>query len=395
VIIMLSLSAHAIIWAWEYMIYPMYVGKIKIAFSLEAANGDPIVSELKKEFCRQLDSLDLMGEVRVMDLPVDKKFDSSIDAEIYAKKKDINLLVWGHIKKGQLEGQEVVQPRLRFTYIYPKPYKKNIEELLWGDVKLAVVDRKWEIAVRNSIVDIDAVAKNLMEISLFIIGLCLLLRRDTKRCVGVFEGLHTRLPQGPFVRDRKRTAFLERFDQILIQALDLRGMYLYQSGKTQELKRCLERMIQINNAIPGAHINLAKLCYLEGNMDGARYHTNQADALEPNNPLCIINRAFFAILDRKYQKAVGYYNGLTKIKDWSLACNTLEVVLFLEDEWKKHKDNLGLLFGAGLMNYHFVDKRRGKSQLNKFIKKIDKQKVRKEYSPLFITAERTIKNRTR
>jgi hypothetical protein len=74
-----------------------------------------------------------------------------------------------------------------------------------------------------------------------------------------------------------------------------------------------------------------------------------------------------------------------------MSCNTLEVALFLEDESKKRKDNLGFLFAAGFVNYHFADKRRGKLKLKNFIKKVDKQKVRREYSPLFITAERTIK----
>ena len=391
-IIAISLILHLLFWSWAYIVYPLFISKIKIAFSLKVPGEDPLLDELKKEFCYQLDSLNLMREVKVMDLPLDKRFETSVEAEKYSKKKDINLLVWGHMKKGQLQGQEVTECKLKFTYIYPKLSKRNVEELLRSDVKLAVVDSNWRIAVSNSIVDIDAVGKNMMEISLFIVGLCLLLRRDTERCVYVFEKLNDCLQLSPPFSDRRRAAFLKRFDQIFIEALDLRAMYLFQGDKMQECKKCFERMLQIDYDIPGAHINLAKLCYLEGNMDRARYHTNQAERLEPNNPLCTINKAFFAILEGKFPKADQLYNKLTKSMNWSMQCNTLEVALFLEDEWKNHKDNLGLLFAAGFMNYHFADKRRGKLQLKNFIKRFNKQKVQREYSPLFITAEITIKS---
>jgi hypothetical protein len=390
-IIAISVILYLLFWSWAYIIYPRFISKIKIAFSLEVPGNDPLLDELKKEFYFQIDSLNLKREVRVIDLPSDKRFQTTVEAEKYSKSKHINLLVWGHMKKGQLEGQEVAESRLKFTYIYPTLSKKNIEELLRSDVKLAVVDRNWRIAVRNSIVDIDTVSRNVMEISLFIVGLCLLLWRDTERCVDVFEELHSCLQQGPPLSDKRRVTFLKRFDQIFIEALDLRTMYLFQGGKMQECKKCLERMLEINYAIPGAHINLAKLCYLEGNMGDARYHTNQADRLVPNNQLSLLNKAFFAILDKKFEKANDLYNKLIAPVDWSMSCNTLEVALFLEEEWKKHKDNVGFLFAAGFVNYHFADKRRGKLQLKNFIKRIDKQKVRKEYSPLFITAERTIK----
>jgi tetratricopeptide (TPR) repeat protein len=390
-IIACSVTLHVLYWGWEYIIYPMYIGKIKIAFSLEIPGRDPLLDELRQEFCSQLDSLNLMGKIKVLDVPSDKRFETNTEAEEYSRRKDINLLVWGHMKKGQLEGQQVAEFRLKFTCVYPKVSKKKIEELLQGDVKLAVVDRNWRIAVDNSFADIDAVARNLMEISLFIIGLCLLLWKDTERCLEVFEKLRTCLQRGPQIKDKKRTAFQERFDYILIQALDLRAMYLYQSDQAQECKKDLERMLQINNAIPGAHINLARLCYKDGNMRSARYHTNQADQLKPNNPLSIINRAFFAILDRKFQKAAGFYNRLPRAKDWSMGCNTLEVALFLEDERKKHKDNLGLLYAAGFMNYHFVDKRRGRLQLKNFVKIVTKKNLQKQYGPLFIVAQQTTK----
>jgi hypothetical protein len=167
-IIAISVILHAIFWAGAYIVYPLYISKIKIAFSLEVPGKEPLLDELKKEFCYQLDSLNLMREVKVIDLPSDKRFETNVKAEKYSKKKNINLLVWGHMKKGQLEGQEVAESRLKFTYIYPKLHKKNIEELLRNDVKLAVVDRNWRIAVGNSIVDIDTVSRNMMEISLFI-----------------------------------------------------------------------------------------------------------------------------------------------------------------------------------------------------------------------------------
>jgi tetratricopeptide (TPR) repeat protein len=385
-----TVMVHFVFWIWAYAIYPLYIGKIKIAFSLDIPEQDPILDELKREFWFQLDSLNLSHAVKIIELPRDKRFSDSDEAEEYSKKKDINLLVWGHMKKGQVDAQEVAEARLKFTYTYPTFSKKSLDELLKKDVKLAVVNRNWRIAIRNSIVDIDAVARNMMEISLFIIGLCLLLGRDIKRCLNVFEKLRGSLAPNVGTNDRRRAAFLQRFEQIHIQALDVLAIYLYQGNRMRELRICLERMIDINNAIPSAHINLAKLRYLEGDMDSARYHTNQADRLQANNPLCVINRAFFAVLEHKFEKAGKLYAGLTKNKDWSLACNTLEVSLFLEDEWNKHSDNIGLLFGAGFMNYHFVDKRRGKRQLKNFLKLVNRQEDKRPYSRLFALAQSAV-----
>lgn len=390
-IIVFFLVAHAMVWAWMYIVYPIYIRKIKIAFALEVASNDPILDELNKEFRHQLDLLNLKGEIKLIDLPRDKKFETNADAEQYSKKKYINLLIWGHTKKGELDAQEICEFKLKFTYVYPKLFIKRIEELLRSDVKLAITHRNWKIVTKNSFLDTDVIARNLTEISLFIIGLCLLLWRDAETCVQVFEKLYTCLQQGPSIKDTRRVTFIKRFERIFIEALDLKGTDLYLSDRMEEWKECMERMNEIDTTIPGVHINLAKLNYLQENMEKARHHTNRADSLIPNNPLSIINKAFFAILDRKFEKAVHFYNKLTQLKDWTMSCNTLEVILFLEDEWKKQTDNLGFLFAVGFMNYHFADKRRGKLQLRKFAKTVKKQGIQKEYSPLFIVAEMAVK----
>ncbi len=391
-IIGVVLLLNLLLWVWHNRIYPLYISKIKIAFSLEVENQDPLLKEIRKEFDNQLDILKAKDKIKVIDLPSDKKFGSETEAEKYCKMRDINLLIWGHTKRGKLEGDEIVDFKLKLTYIYRRPVRK-VEELLRSDIKSAIIDRNWKIVTKNSFQDIDFVTKDLMEVSLFIIGLCLLLEQDLERCIEVFDKLDNCLQQARFGPHQGRDAFTKRFRIIFIDALGARGITLYYENKTEEWKKILERMLQIDITIPAVHINLARLYYLGGNIQQARFHTNQAEGLTPGHPWVLLNKAFFSVLDRKFDKAAKFYEELSeKFGEKGIQCNPLEVALFLEDEWRNKKDNLGFLFAAGFINYYFADKRRGWIQIKKFIRKIGDSS--KEYAPLYVVADRMIKHKT-
>jgi len=107
------------------------------------------------------------------------------------------------------------------------------------------------------------------------------------------------------------------------------------------------------------------------NLEGAKDYIEKAKNIDKNHPTIYIDSAFFAILDKNYESALFWYEKVMNL----IASADLAVIPLLEflfDRYKENKNELAYLFAIGIINYKFVDREKGLSDLSNFIRKAKK-----------------------
>jgi len=152
-------------------------------------------------------------------------------------------------------------------------------------------------------------------------------------------------------------------------------------GNTDD--RYADKTIKMDENSFIAHQNMALLKWLEGDKDKARFHTERAWRIKPGHPLPRFNKAFFLIYDRKYEQGLKQYKKIKYVGD----TNIIDVIEFIEKEFEKFKNNLGLLFIAGWLNIQYADQARGADQLRLFLEQAESDP---SYAVLSVEAQRTL-----
>lgn len=396
-ILILPLVALELIWLviWLFKSYrlPIFSKRINLAFSLKS-EGDTsaIVQEVEKEMRREMQLLSVTESLKIIELPTDVKFEAYREAEKYITKKDIDLLIWGDTKSGSSEGKSIIELKLKFTYNYKIPISEGLKNLLSREVHISMMNRKWAIVREQSFKELDIIAMNILQVSLYILTICLTLRNNFDMAIEICEKLQANVRTLDNMAKKIFGVFIERTLQLLEELYRIKAeAYRWRNNSNIE-KLYLDKMLDINyNSYP-AHISIARWYYKNGQEQKAREHNNTAEKLQPKNPLSKLNYAFFSLVDRKFEKAAELYTEIKKENYDSRI--VLGVVEWFDEEYEKNKHNLGLLFAGGFFNFYLLDPKRGEKQLKKFMKLAEKARLgtnNNEYSPLAIVAERAFK----
>ncbi|MEZ4752752.1 MAG: hypothetical protein R3A13_00335 [Bdellovibrionota bacterium] len=110
---------------------------------------------------------------------------------------------------------------------------------------------------------------------------------------------------------------------------------------------------------------LAFSSYRLGKVEDAKKYTDEISKINSEDPVYLINRAFFGLLDREYNKALNYYKkfAFSKAVNGALVNSVLE---FLLEHRDRNKGEPGFDFALGLVNYAHQDRQLGRTDLHTF-----------------------------
>lgn len=324
-------------------------------------------------------------------MPSDINFSDANIAEKFITRKGIRLLVWGNTIEGNLNNTPFTQFNIKLSYqhgIFDKDKQKRFVD----DIGTAVQRKLWGVWQPNSFHQLVVVSDNVIEISLFTLGVCLATVPSISyllKSVDIFEKLDLILkerredinfPNLKFVKQKVRAFLRDSYNFLLM-------FYWGQHKNLNEAIGYAEKAIKMdeNNFI--AHQNMAVFRWLKGQKELAEYHTKRAWHIRPGHPLPRFNKAFFFINDRKFESGLKQYKKIEYAGD----TNIVDVIEFIEKEFEKTPNNLGLLFVAGWLNTQYADQVRGVAQLQDFLLKSDSQQ---EYNPLIIETHKVLATRT-
>ncbi|MCQ9206183.1 MAG: hypothetical protein NG737_07735 [Omnitrophica bacterium] len=325
--------------------------------------------EIKKKFREQIATYKLQDDVKIKELPTDINFSDAKSAEAFIAKKGIRLLVWGNTTEGNIKNAPFSQFNVKLSYQHGVIDKDKRKRFL-DDIGMATQRRIWGIRQPDSFFHLAIVSGNVFEISLYTLGACLATVQNVSyllKSVDIFERLQDILktrkqdinfPNLQLVKQKTRSFLRDAYTLLLI----------FFWNRLKNLDKAIEyadKAIKIDENNFDAHQNMAKFQWLKGDKDKARFHTERAWHIRPGHPLPRFNKAFFFIYDRKYEPGLKQYKKIKYVGD----TNIVDVIEFLEKEFEKFKDNLGLLFVAGWLNIQYADQVRGTSQIKEFLER--------------------------
>jgi len=381
--------AHFIAWVMKRnFFYDPDVLTIAFAVATEEASRS-YYKEIKKKFREQITAHKLQDDIKVKELPTDVNFTDAKSAEAFILKRGIRLLVWGNTTEGNVVNIPFSQFNIQISYQYRALSKVRQEEFK-KDIRTAIQRRMWGVRQSESFLHLAVVSGNILEISLYTLGACLatIPRVDyLLRSIDIFENLQNLLkerkqdlnfPNLQAVKQKTRSLLRDAYTFLVSYYMDSKDL----DGATRYAGKAIE--IDENNFI--AHQNMARLQWVKGNKDQASFHTKRAWHIRPGHPLPRFNKAFFLIINRNYEQALKQYKKIRYVGDTSI----VDVIEFLESEFDKAKDNLGLLFIPGWLNIQYADQVRGVAQLEKFLKLANNDSI---YSVLIAEASKILSSR--
>jgi hypothetical protein len=385
--IIIILFAHFLL--WYILRQGIYISdKIIINFALKSELQSSIsIREILKNIKRGLSNNSLGDIIEINYLPDDRVFHSSVDAEKYVKNKQVNLLVWGDTTEATRNNLPITIINLNFTYLHASLQSEQ-KKLLQKELRSASQRSVWEIDHTNSVIGITVVSGNIFEVSLFVLAACLITVPDIQyhlKAVIILEQLAVSLsakrkdPNFPNLRDVQH-----QITNLLLQLYN--NLSLYYSQSKQDFVKgefYAQKALMLDSHNFGAHQNLALLYWKKGEETLSRKHSKIAWNIEQSNDLTRCNRAFLRIYDKNFEAGLRTYKKISHLEPFTV----LQVVEFIESEYEKKSDNSGLLFAYAWISIKFGDSIRGKTKMEKFLRKVS---ANKEYTVLIEEAKRML-----
>ncbi len=360
---------HALLWFIKRnYFYDASILTVAFAIATEETSRS-YYKEIKKNFREQISKFRLQDDIRIKELPGDVSFSDSKSAEAFIVKKGIRLLVWGNTTEGNISNAPFSQFNVKLSYQHGVIDKEKQKKFV-DDIDMAIQRRMWGIRQPDSFIHLAVVSGNVFEISLYTLGACLATVPNVNyllKSIGIFEKLtdilktrkqDVNFPNLQIVRQKARSFLRDTYTFLLM-------FYWNRLKDLGKAMKYADRAIKMDGNNFNAHQNMAVFQWLKGEKDKARFHTERAWRIRPGHPLPRFNKAFFLIYDRKYEQGLKQYKKIQYVGD----TNIVDVIEFLEKEFEKFRDNLGLLFIAGWLNIQYADQVRGTTQLKLFLEK--------------------------
>lgn len=356
---------HAVAWTIKrnYFYDP---NTLTLAFAITTEDASQnYYREIKKKFREQIATHRLQDDIRVKELPSDISFSDAKSAEAFIVKKGIRLLVWGNTSEGNISNAPFSQFNVKLSYQHGVINKEKQKKFV-DDIEMAIQRRVWGIRQPDSFFHLAVVSGNVFEISLYTLGACLATIPNVNyllKSVDIFERL------ADILKTRKQDINFPNLQLVKQKVRSfLRDAYTFLSNRLKDIDKAIEyadKAIRMDENNFNAHQSMALFQWLKGNKDKAHFHTERAWRIRPGHPLPRFNKAFFLIYDRKYEQGLKQYKKIQYVGD----TNIVDVIEFLEKEFEKFEDNLGLLFVSGWINIQYADQVRGTAQLKTFLEK--------------------------
>ncbi len=366
-------------WA-RYCLLPFH--KFNVVLSIEANdqfNSGKYYNEIVKNLNQTIDDLKLSNLVRIQDFAGIKYFTSTKEAENFREKNDIDLLIWGrfddHLNKG---GVPLNKIKLHFTYSHPKSKHGRIGAMINHELaSMFSIKKYWEILESDSSADIETVSKNLTDMSLYALGLTMLIFGKISESIAIFEKLQQ-------VNQSTDDAFLAGIKSHLINAYQIMGIEIgYHQKKYEDALLFVNKLLILEPDNFTASVNKAAFLAQTKNEVEAEAIVTRLLELYPRSAVVHVDTAYFRIVNQQYHAALKEYRKMLRLP---LDFEPLDAIQWLEEQYDQNPREHAYLFGSGFINFNLRDRQRGASLLNNFLNKADPN----TYSRMLYEAQRLI-----
>ena len=280
----------------------------------------------------------------------------------YVNRSAVDLVFSGYFDQETVGGKTIsVINRARCTGRTHGCDKNTILRIV-AEVALLIGGRTWQVRSGETHYDLQVLVEGFCEIVLYIIAADLFFERNFGDAARVANALLMLLSESPIANQRSSALLAKRGRELLFAAeMECAQTAPYPSLTIPHLKNA--RKLGVGDYT--ATVQLAWAYYQLGQEDKARELTNELVQSWPNEGVTLLNEAFFAIKDCRYDYATELYRRLIGLRQPDVApMLTLEVYA---SEYKKNPKELGYIFGSGLINFWFCDEGLGKRDLRQFI----------------------------
>ena len=355
-----------------------YRDKIRIAIHPKLLEED---RNLEKALRTSIKLGNLGHLLKIFVIPSDVCFEDRKAVEKYVCEQHLNLVIWGDCLTGKQDNKDVSQYILYFSYSFSckQGHEEPVRYVLSKDFRAISVQRYWKVQRENALTEIQIVGNNLAEVSLYMVGVCLLSKGDIQRGVLIFEELFRRLN----CAEKRKLQIFNRVKNYLISLCNFISVVEWAEMHNRKNSRIYaEKVLAIDDNNYDCHARLALYDYIEGNVLGSKRHVRRCESINRYHPCTLLDKAFFCLLDKKYKSAAKIYKRISSMPvDGFMA---FETAAFLEEEYEK-KGEIAFLFGIGMLTIQFVGHNEyGTARLKEFLMLA---KGRKEYEDFYGKAE--------
>lgn len=342
-----------------------------------------VLLKLHTEFTSNLAKRGLQGKIKHKVLGGSHVIHNHEDATRIVNETGARLLIFGDLKKGKKEGEEVTGfSSISFTLRHRNLNNEEIQPVI-RDLAGALAYRKFVSSEKNSFVEDDMVTKNLAQVSCFFIALGLTLDGEVKLSSEILEELIKDVAKD---NGGQAILFVNSIKSCLAVNLISINKLLYNNYILNEvtnpkvnayvdefIENC-DKLIKLNPNDSQYYLMRATGYFHFGKVKEAKIDVRHAGKIAPRNfadPY--LSSAFLALWEGHYTSALKFYIKAKKCTSYSID-TIISVISFLEAVLKLHPEKIQLRYGLAIVNDHFFDNKSALKEYSEFIDSAESKK---------------------
>ncbi|MEX2492394.1 MAG: hypothetical protein WD425_11595, partial [Nitrospirales bacterium] len=252
-----------------------------------------------------------------------------------------------------------------------------------NDVNSTLMGRTWIYGKENELVEKQLVIENIAQVSLYIVGMSLLVKGFLRNAEIVFSGLDVDLE--PIRRNNKSSPFLRQFcgkvrgkyvfsiaGQVQKEYMEIflgQGMYHATSAEITNWLKRLDVAIRLNSHDARLYMLKGSILFLLEDVDAAFKTLRKAKDCAPRaDPAPDLSSAFLYLFKGNIKKAKSLYRtALNKKGSYSMPLIT-HIVDFISQVLVRYPEKFQLHFALGLLNEERLDAQVALEEYEKFLK---------------------------
>lgn len=321
---------------------------------------------LYDEVCSLLKQRSLRGLICIKKLPLNIIVNNQEVATFIREKSKCALLIWGRYEKGKIQEREFsgFSSKINFTYLMPD---NRLAKQINDDISIAASDRLWLFSTSNELIERDLVTKNIVDVSRYIIGTCLLLFGNLELSKTFLSEIVTS-PYGTWSAKARSSVYrfvnniklkLSIIDARLAGRIYLENVFV--GGVLHDNQNALMAienytLLSINNSPNlGAYLLLAISLFLQGQVAKSKIILKKNRKRWPSDPNPDYSLAFLYAYDGDLRKSKAHYKRAFKLTSVKSEADAFHIAEFQEAFLERDPARYHFHFTLGLINLELLD----------------------------------------
>lgn len=287
--------------------------------------------------------------------------DSQEKAHDIRNKTNCYLIIWGYVTRNTHK-QRPIDGFLQIYFTYKHPRMTYVPAInLCKNVATSIAGRKWIVRCDEEFRDVPTLVTNIKETAFFIIGVVLSLYKEHDQSLAIFERLKAELDVSTRKKYSSKYRFLFRSNvelwlrEVCLEAskhIYREKIFLFERFNLDPtvLRECLirtQRALSMKSNWAQAHLNLATIYFLLGDIPKARFYVNEAKQYSDDLSAAWLSNAFLDLVEGHFDNAIKEYEiALKKISAPELLS---EVIVFISHYLDSNPSLIQLRIAIGIL----------------------------------------------